>query len=507
MLVRLPLWDRVYNDEPQPARYSHPLEGKFHTQPQLKEYDVVVIGSGAGGAPVATMMAGKGFKTLVLESGELVRPQTTADTVEKYFYRQGMTVSTKGSFLMSLAGNTIGGTTSINSGTSLRPTKKQLAIWDEILGTDFASGILDSYFSEVEKNIGVTVPPRELLGPSAHLIEKGLAKMGRTGAYVLPRNAPLCEGSGRCCFVCPAGAKLSTDMSYLKNFVAAGGELVGGAKVTSIKEDGARVVVAGKSLEGDFCVTAKKLVIAAGSFGTTELVAKNKLGTAYGEAGKNFGTHPASKVFAFFDHAVHGEKGVPQGLGYADPELPRVVFEGVFTPKSAAAPLIQLTGPSQRAWLDHFDQVASFAFLFVDDSKGRVRFIGNEMVIRYKLSREDIVEIVKASKLIGEIFFNAGAKKVLLPLVGTQNEFYSLAELKKLNPETIKTNQVMTSGFHPRGTASMGKVVDTDLKVFGLNHVYVCDASVMPASPGVNPQITIMGLSLRLAEHLCSTLA
>ena len=36
----------------------------------------------------------------------------------------------------------------------------------------------------------------------------------------------------------------------------------------------------------------------------------------------------------------------------------------------------------------------------------------------------------------------------------------------------------------------------------GAGRVHVCDASVLPDSPGVNPQVTIMALALRKAEHL-----
>ncbi len=60
----------------------------------------------------------------------------------------------------------------------------------------------------------------------------------------------------------------------------------------------------------------------------------------------------------------------------------------------------------------------------------------------------------------------------------------------------------MISGFHPMGTAGMGKIVDVDQKLIGSDRIYVADASVLPNSPGVNPQITIMALSLRLANHL-----
>jgi choline dehydrogenase-like flavoprotein len=61
--------------------------------------------------------------------------------------------------------------------------------------------------------------------------------------------------------------------------------------------------------------------------------------------------------------------------------------------------------------------------------------------------------------------------------------------------------------FHPLGTARADArpdrgVVDEDLEMHDAKGVYLADASVVPSSLGVNPQITIMALSTRLAYHL-----
>jgi choline dehydrogenase-like flavoprotein len=44
--------------------------------------------------------------------------------------------------------------------------------------------------------------------------------------------------------------------------------------------------------------------------------------------------------------------------------------------------------------------------------------------------------------------------------------------------------------------------VDGDLKLHGVEGLYVADAGAVPSSLGVNPQITIMALATRLAYHL-----
>lgn len=51
------------------------------------------------------------------------------------------------------------------------------------------------------------------------------------------------------------------------------------------------------------------------------------------------------------------------------------------------------------------------------------------------------------------------------------------------------------------GTAAIGRVVDTDLRT-EVDGLYVCDASVLPETPGMPPIMTIVALAKRLAEAL-----
>jgi choline dehydrogenase-like flavoprotein len=66
---------------------------------------------------------------------------------------------------------------------------------------------------------------------------------------------------------------------------------------------------------------------------------------------------------------------------------------------------------------------------------------------------------------------------------------------------------VFTSAAHHVGTARMSDsaesgVVDKNLKVFGINNLYVCDGSVFTTSGNVNSSFTISALACRLASHL-----
>lgn len=507
-LARYPGFDQLYPDEAPPSA-AHPLHaraaalelGASHLRGEL---DVVVIGSGAGGAPVAWSLARRGLRVAIVEAGAIVGSHTAGDAVERAYLEQGMTGSmTPDNMTLLLAGKAVGGTTVINSGTSLRPLRGCLDGWDAGLGTSFGGGALDPWLEAASRQVGVTTPPRELLQESAAIVERGLAALGRGGAYVLPRNAPDCKGAGRCCFGCPTGAKMSTDRSFLPDAIDHGAVLLMETRATAIREHagGVEVFVTGRA--GRRTLRARHVVIAAGALGTPALLKQNRLGARWREAGQHLKLHPASKVFGLMPGPVtHG--GVPQGLGYKPDELPRVTFEGIHTPAAAAAPMVSAAGRRHRWWMERYDRLATFGLMIRDRAVGSVAEVGGRPLVRYALDRDDARDVGAGLKLVAEALFAAGAERILLPVTGVNPEVESLAALRALPDDHFRRDRLMTCGFHPQGTAGMGRVVDADLRVEGSRRVHVSDASVMPDSPGVNPQVTIMALALRLADRLAA---
>lgn len=153
--------------------------------------------------------------------------------------------------------------------------------------------------------------------------------------------------------------------------------------------------------------------------------------------------------------------------------------------------------------MNHHDDMASFGLMVRDRGHGKVMQHANFPTLRYRIHPQDAKDVVDGLKLIAETFFAAGAQRVLLPFVGpNRNEFDHADQLQRIDATKIKGTDIILSGFHPQGTAGIGRVVDGNLKVFGSERIYVCDASVLPDSPGVNPQVTIMAFAHRLAEHL-----
>ncbi|MBI1908850.1 MAG: GMC family oxidoreductase [Deltaproteobacteria bacterium] len=503
-----PLMEMLTEEKNVPPNPPHPLK---RVRPRVvhpkeipnNEFDVVVIGSGAGGAPVAWDLTRRGFRIAIVEKGGFAEMESAPRILEKHYLLQGMSASLYGGITLVMAGSAVGGTTVVNSGTCLRPLPECLERWEELTGIPFSSGLLDPWMDLAEKRIGVSKPSAAITSLSSKIFQKGLSAIGRNEVYPLPRNAPDCQGSGRCCFLCPTGAKLGTDRAFLVEAVEKGMSLFDRSRAIQISEKENGVIVEIETVDGKKLIRSKQLVLSAGALATPGLIRRNRLGSHGSLAGQNLKIHPATKVLAYFPSLSNNGHGVPQGLGYRPPELPRVTLEGIHLPKSVIGPMLSKAGKRFAWWISQSEHLVSFGLFVRDRQTGRVQQFGDSPPwIHYRLHPDDAKEIGAGLLMIAEAFFAAGAERVLLPAVDLPNEPATLHELKKLRPEDFIPRRLITSGFHPQGTAGISRVVDGDLRLFGSDRISVCDASVFPDSPGVNPMVTIMGLSLRLAERL-----
>jgi choline dehydrogenase-like flavoprotein len=80
-----------------------------------------------------------------------------------------------------------------------------------------------------------------------------------------------------------------------------------------------------------------------------------------------------------------------------------------------------------------------------------------------------------------------------------------------LRDETADWPQDLKGRWHHMGTTRMGDtpqegVCNPNCKIFGIDNLYIAGSSVFPTSGTVPPTLTIVALSLRLADHLKKTL-
>ncbi len=482
------------------------------------ECDVVVIGTGAGGAVVGRELAEAGLAVVFVEEGRYFdRKDFTGRTFEmqRKLYRRGAATFSVGNVPIPIPlGQTVGGTTTINSGTCFRTPDRVLAEWATDLGlTELGPDRLGPYFDRVESVLQVEAARADLLGGNARVIARGADAIGLTRHKPLRRNAPACDGQGVCCFGCPTDAKRSTNVSYIPMALRAGAELFPGARVHRIIMEGGRAAGVVARTEGGHTLTVRSraVVVACGSLLTPLLLERHGLGGASGQLGKNLSIHPAGGALAEFDELILPWKGIPQGYSIEDLHEEGILYEGAMVPLEMTMSMTQLIGPELVRLAESFDHVASFGYMIEDTSRGSVTEVRGQPVIKYWLNEQDVSHIKRAVDVLAQVFFAAGARRVHVPIHGFE-VLESADDLRALRRATIRAWDLDLTAYHPLGTARMG--VDPARSVIGPDHqvhdapgLYVVDGAAVPTALGVNPQVTIMALATRAAEKIAGALS
>ncbi|TBR24042.1 hypothetical protein EPO15_04775 [bacterium] len=467
-------------------------------EPRVKSYDAVVAGSGAGGAAVAGRLAAGGMKVLLLERGGPARASRSAvSAVRRHYARGGLGAAFGDGLLPVPTGFGVGGTTAINSGTCLRTPADLVAGWERDV-PGFSAAEFSSRLDEAWTALKVKQAPTETLSGSSRLVLAGFRRLGVL-AEPLHRAEDGCTGEARCCFVCPSGAKMTSDKAFLDPLPSGTrpelwtrAELVGAAS-------GRATVRRGREVE---TVAAGVTVLSCGALETPNLVRALRLGPEWRRAGDGLTLHPAAKLFGLFPQAVLPARGVPQGVGAVHPADHRIRLEGVATPPELTALTLPLEGARLKAWMAARARLATFGLMVKDEARGSVRapFGRAWPLVRYAPTPGDLERLARGMRLAADALFAAGAERVLLPLNRRRNEARDAIESSALLSGGVTARELQGMAFHPLGTCGLGRVVGADLRL--CPGVYVCDGSVVPESLGVNPQITIYAFALSLAARL-----
>ncbi len=470
--------------------------------------DAVVIGSGAGGAPTAKELAEGGMRVIVLEDGDhhsveelTARPR---DELPRLYREAGQTATLGTPPIMLPLGRGLGGTTFVNSGTCFRTPASVLDQWRYDSGFD--PGDMTPWFERVEREINVVQVPSEIAGRNALLAKRGADALGWSGGF-LKRNVRGCVGSGVCAFGCPTNAKQHMGITYVPKAWDAGATTYTRTRARRIITQGRRAteVVATTAAGGRLRIGAEFVVVCAGTIHTPMLLAASGLGRRSGQLGRNLSIHPATAVWALFDERVDIARGVPQAYYVDEFAAQGIMFEGIGGPPDYVALATPFIGERQRELMLEYSHLAQLGLMVCDRSRGRVvRALGRPL-IRYDLGDRDVATFKLGLERLVELWWAAGARSVLLPVDGLpelpRNHGASLAKLR------LRARDLKLMAFHPLGTARAGgdpdqAVVDANLRVHGIDNVWVSDGSVVPSPLGVNPQETIMALATRLAYHL-----
>jgi choline dehydrogenase-like flavoprotein len=479
-----------------------------------EECDVVIVGSGAGGAVAAAELAEAGLDVLVLEAGDHYNrdnyPAGRLEAIATLYREAGLTIAAGRPPIPIPVAKVVGGTTVINSGTCFRAPDPVLENWRSEFGVSWARD-LDADYAEAEDFLHVTQLDPNRMGRNGQLAMEGAEALGASGGPI-HRNAGSCVQCSSCPFGCEIDAKRGMHVSYLPRAVAAGARLRTGVEAQRVlTEDGRATGLACSARDSagrqrPFTVRARRAVIAAGgAFGTPELLLRSGLGGP--QVGRNLHVHPACWVGARYEEEVRGWDGVMQSYYIDQWEDPhRVLLEATFTPLAfGGAWLVGSGSEHQRSMLD-FGHVGSIGVHLCDRSSGRVG-LANEGALRasYKLSDDDARQITFGIARAAEIHFAAGATEVYpnIPRAGSLKP----GDLARFEATRFKPSELRLEAFHPMGTARISSdprqgVCAPDGSVRGAENLYVADASLFPTSVGVNPMMTIIAFAKQVSRGI-----
>jgi choline dehydrogenase-like flavoprotein len=497
------------------------LHGREQAAPFYAKVDAVIVGSGSGGAIMARELARDGRSVLVIEEGGHYLPSeygamTPSHSVRRLAREAGLAIAVAVGdtpLISVLSGKCVGGSSVMTGGVCFRIPEEVLHEWSEDLGlTELTPAKLAPYFEEVERTIHVETVPEAMRSRSSQLFVEGAAAMGVT-MKSLRRNTKDCHGAARCNFGCPHGAKMSVDLSVLPDAYAHGARVLSDALVERVDFSMNRATgVRGRFLDGvtgeprvPFVVQAKVVIVACGSLHTPVLLRRSGMDTE--AIGRHLTLHPGFRVCGLWDEEVNGWDGSMQAI-YSDHFLHEgITLIGVYSAANVLAAALPGIGKDHRRLASELPHMAVFGGMVHDDGGGRVhRWVSREPLVTYRMSARDRGRMWKGMQILGRMAFRAGAREVMLPVFGSQ-PFKNERELDFLTERPPPASRIESMAFHPLGSAKMSKearggVVKPTGEAWNADNLFVADGSVLPTSIGVNSQVPVMAMSLKIARGL-----
>ncbi len=495
--------------------------------------DAVVIGTGAGGAPLLAKLAARGLRVVALEAGRNWEPgEHTADETEgtdiNWMEERLSGGATPTAFGPNNSGIGVGGSTLHWGAFTPRPDPRDLRLRALTgVGQDWpiAHPELVGYIEEVERFIGVSgsalypwdparkypLPPAKR-NASADMMARGCEALGiRTAdapAALVSRDwqqeggglRQACVNCGSCHQGCRNASKASMDTTYLPLAVAHGAEIRADCRVHGIERDAAGRVtgVVYRHRGVDRRQRCAALFICAGGIETPRLLLHTGLANSSGQVGRNFLAHGATQVWGRFDTEMRGHRGYPSSLMTEDTLRPKDAdFAGGYLVQSLGVMPVTLATTMARG-------AGLWGKALVDAIEG-YRFMAG-VGINAECLPSDENRLVLSDEL--DAF---GMPKAVLSFSAGANELAIDRHATRLMKQIVESagaseTMVLPRTAHTIGTCRMGMeresaVVDADGRSFDIDNLWICDNSVFPSALVANPALTIMALSLRTADR------
>jgi len=512
--------DQVFTREDWPSDMRRRPGMRWFERPRAVELrcDVVVVGSGAGGAVVAAELAEAGFDVIIVEEGRYFRTEqfdgNTSRALRTLYRDGGASVSLGTPPIIFAEGRCVGGSTVINGGMTWRTPERVLDRWHREHGVEgIRAAEMESVFMRVERFVSAGTQDPESIGRDNALLREGAEALDWE---VIPniRNQFHCAGTNNCAFGCPTGAKRSTLVTYIPRALHYGARLYSDLRVDTLLTRGKRivgveahVVLDDRSAGGLVRIHADQTVVACGAIHTPALLSRSKIKSHSGAIGKNLTLHPNSKVMAVFDEDIFGWQGVHQAYQVREFRDEGFLMAAVNVPPGIVAMGMPNYGREMERVLSQYNKIVSAGLLVEDTVSGQVKTgPGGIPLAFYELSDFDAEKLVRGTALLCELLFEVGAKEIVLPFAGMEN-LRSADDIRRLYAHKIPKGHMELMTVHMMGTCGMGDdpgrhVCDSWGKVYDTEGLWIADASLFPSPIGVNPMETVQALATRNAARI-----
>ncbi len=481
--------------------------------------DAVVVGTGAGGGPVAAVLAEAGLDVLVLEAGPRLAARDFEADEWTMRTRLGRVVGTADALQTFYAGACVGGSTVVNDALCWPTPEDLLDAWSRDHGLDeLRPASFRRHLDTAWRDVGAAPTRPPLVNRNARALARGAEALGWAN-QAMARNVRGCAGLGRCNLGCPLDAKQSTLVSYLPRAERAGARVRAGVRAERVRIEAGRVTgveavridPATRRPLGTLRVDCPRVVLAAGVLGTAPLLLRSGLA---GPVGGDFTAHSSVYVTARFREPVHGYYGPTMAWAVSEfsdvngHEGPGYMLENTAVRPLQTASVLPGFGADHERAMAALPHLAHTVVVLRDRVRGRIGIDRTgHPVFDYELGPPDLERLRGAMANAARAYLAAGAEEVWLPRHGT-SPVRGEADLARLaDLDFDRTRFSLLYAVHLFGGAVMGKsrvssVCDPTGTVWGVAGLHVADASALPSNTGVNPQITIMATALRVAEGL-----
>lgn len=469
--------------------------------------EVLVIGSGAGGATTAMVLAEAGHDVLIVEEGDWIDQGSVVpyslDQMSQQYRAGGVTVALGRPAIAYTEGRCAGGGTEVNSGLYRRPPAEVLDRWrHQHRIRDLDPDDLAVLADLVEHDLTVGPVPGAPT-PASERLRRGAAALGWAHDEI-PRWMAYAPGAGAA-----DGIRQSMTRTYLPRALRAGARLATGCWVERIELDGDRARRAWVRLADGRrgCVRFREVVVCGGAIQTPALLQRS--GVRHPAIGRRLAVHPTVKLAARFADPVNVATEVP--VHQVKQFAPDLSFGGsASNPGLVALALAdqwETFAPAVRDW----QRISVYYAAITSEGRGRVRAVPGrrDPLVTYHLTHRDRELLRSGLARLAMLLLEAGADTVFPSFRGAPT-ITGRVDLARMS-ETFTASRATVMTVHLCSTVPMGEdrrtsATDSYGRVHGHRHLWVNDASLLPTAPGVNPQGTVMAIAHRNARTMLEDL-